>query len=65
MRNFDKEVLRDSQRSKYKVYCKCGHSMVIAKEDRSLCSWCNHWCYRTPQIEFRYKTIEKLKKIKN
>ena len=43
------------------VKCKCGHSIVMPKADRTICSWCGSWVYRTPQIEFKYKLMKKIK----
>lgn len=50
--------------AKCKVKCKCGHSIVMPKADRTICSHCGHWIYRTPAIEFRYKMKERMKKDK-
>lgn len=42
--------------AKYKVYCKCGHSILIKPRiDRVICHHCGNYVYRTKQIEFRYK----------
>lgn len=47
------------------IYCKnCGHSVVIPKADRTICRWCGNWVYRTPQIEFKYKLMKKIKESK-
>ena len=49
--------------SSISVYCKCGHSVQIySKTDRLLCTWCGKWVYKNPQIEFKYKLQEKMKK---
>lgn len=40
------------------VTCKCGHSIVMPKVDRTICNWCGSWCYRTKEIEFKYKMKE-------
>lgn len=57
----DKEDIQ----SKYKIRCKCGHIMVLVGKDRKMCRWCGHWVYKSPQIEFRYKLTDKLKKEAN
>lgn len=44
------------ERTKYKVYCKCGHSCCIPhKLDYLICSHCHNRVYRTKELEFRYK----------
>lgn len=51
--------------SEHNVKCKCSHVITIARADRTICSYCGNWVYRTPEIEFKYKTMEKLKKIES
>ena len=46
------------------TYCKCGHSIAIPKAvDRVLCTWCNCYAYRTPELEEKYKKEEFKRKI--
>ena len=47
--------------AKYKIKCKCSHTVVMPKADRTICSHCGEWIYRTPAIEFKYKMMKKLK----
>jgi hypothetical protein len=48
------------------VKCKCSCSTVMSsKTDRCVCRWCGNYIYRTPAIEFKYKTIEKLREVEN
>ena len=45
------------------IKCKCGKKTNIrAQLDRVICDECGHWIYRTPQLEFKYKLKERLKK---
>lgn len=49
----------------HKIKCKCGHSCFIPNNvDRIICDWCGNYCYRKPELEFRYKLNEKLLKLK-
>ena len=50
--------------SKYRVKCKCSHTVILISRDRAICTHCGNWIYKTPQIEFRYKLQEQLKKEK-
>ena len=44
------------ERRKYTTKCKCGHSIVFSVQtERTICSWCGYYCYRTPELEFKYK----------
>lgn len=43
------------------IKCKCSHSIVMPNADRTICSWCGRWVYRTPQIEFKHKLMKKIK----
>ena len=45
--------------TKCRVKCKCGHSVILTNVDRAICSWCGHYVYKTPQIEFKYKLKER------
>ena len=52
----------DNERSKYKVYCRCGHSLTIypmEKKIKKLCSWCGHYVYINKRVEF----MDKIKKL--
>lgn len=52
----------ETERAKYKYYCKCGHSLTIypmEKRIKKLCSWCGHYVYINKRVEF----IDKLKKM--
>lgn len=59
--NFKDDSKRFKDISKYKVKCKCGHTTIMSKAERTVCSHCGHYIYKTPAIEFRYKMKEKLK----
>lgn len=53
----------------FRVKCKCGHTCTILNpKGYQLCSWCKHYVFLTPQIEFNYnlkKQRIKEKRIKN
>ena len=50
--------------SKLSVKCKhCGHT-VFPKKERTICTYCGRWVYRTEKIEFKYKTLENIKNSK-
>ena len=50
---------------KHKYKCKCGHSVFIAyNKDKTLCSWCNEYCFKNKEDEFRYRMSEKLRNNK-
>lgn len=44
--------------SKYKYYCKCGHSIVIypfEKRNKKICHWCGSYVYVDKKEEFKDK----------
>lgn len=52
------------EKCKYRVYCKCGHSIFIypfEKKEKKLCDWCGHYVYMNKRVEF----IDRLKKMIN
>lgn len=50
------------ERSKYKVKCKCGHSMVMKPTaKKKLCDWCGHYIYREAKDEFKNILLGRLK----
>ena len=51
--------------SNHRVKCKCSHTVVMAKVERTICSFCGRWVYKTPQLEFKYKMKELIKGGKN
>ena len=53
-----------SAKTKFALKCKCGHSLVMSNAERTICNWCGSWVYRTPQIEFKYKLMKKIKEDK-
>ena len=47
---------------KHKYKCKCGHSVFIPfDKDKALCSWCNQYCFKSKEAEFKYRMKERLK----
>lgn len=63
---YNEDTRMFTELSKFTVRCKCSHTMVMAKADRTICSHCGNWVYRTPEIEFKYKMKESLiKEVKN
>lgn len=51
--------------TKHGVKCKCSHTVLLHKVDRTICSYCGRWVYKTPQIEFKYKMKENVKRSKD
>lgn len=62
--SYMEDTKRFKEIEKYKVRCKCSHTFIISRVDRALCSYCGNWVYRTPELEFKYKIAEQMKKEK-
>lgn len=63
--SFMKELKEFNKISQYRVKCKCSHTVILINRDRVICTHCGNWIYKSPQIEFRYKLQEQLKKEKD
>ena len=48
--------------NKNRVYCKCGHSIVITnKYKKVICTWCGHMVFLDKKTEFDYRMNRLLK----
>lgn len=48
-------------RQQFRVKCKCGHTCTILDpKGYQICSWCHHYVFINPQVEFEYRMREKL-----
>lgn len=48
-----KQELFESELSKYKVKCKCGHILILIRRNKAICTHCGHYVYKDKQEEFR------------
>ena len=61
--SFKEDTIKFKDMDQFKVKCKCSHTIIIARADRCICSYCGNWIYRTPQLEFKYKIKEMGKRL--
>lgn len=64
MSDFKKMTLLEKERSKYKRYCKCGHSQVFpptSKKDKIICTWCGNYIYKNDYEEFKSNLFNNIK----
>ena len=50
-------------RTKYRVYCKCGHSLAFypfEHRSKKICSWCKKYVYINEKTEFKERLGKKL-----
>ena len=62
MNDFKKMQKLENDRSKYKRYCKCGHSIIFppnSKTNKKICNWCGNYIYKNDYEEFK----ENIKKV--
>lgn len=65
MLSFNEIEKMDQERAKAKVYCpNCGHSMLLGRADKKLCSHCNHYVFKNEDIENKFRIMEKINKLK-
>lgn len=62
MNRYEEDTRKFKELLKYRVKCRCSHSVVLSKVDRAICTHCGNWVYRTPQLKFQYKIKEFLNK---
>lgn len=55
MKNKEIEKLAKIINDNFKYYCKCGHSVVIVRKDKKLCTHCGRYVFKNKQDEFRYR----------
>lgn len=60
--SYKEDTRRFNEMAKHRVRCKCSHTMIMTNADRTICSYCGKWVYRTPIIEFKYKLRGSMKK---
>ena len=67
MNKIDKEYSRRvNEQTKYRVYCNCGHSMVIypfEHKNKKICSWCGNYVYKNNVEKFKDLLIKKRKRL--
>ena len=52
--SLNKKIMKE--RNQFKVYCSCGHSMVIfpfEKKNKKVCRYCGKYVYISKQEEFK------------
>lgn len=60
---YEQDKLSEQQRN-MSVMCKCGrrnHFYPFEKKHK-ICSWCNNMVFATKEEEFRYRTMEQMKR---
>ena len=65
-RNYKEEQRYFDSIASARIKCKkCGHTILMSKVDRTICSYCGHWVYKNSKTEFKYKLQEVMKKDEN
>lgn len=61
---FEDYIKSDSERSKYKVYCRhCGHSIIFTptvKTNKTICDHCGNYIYKNKKEEFKELVIKRI-----
>lgn len=48
--------------SKHRYKCKCGHVVIITKQNKTLCTFCGNWVFKSDLDEFKFRLMERLGK---
>lgn len=54
------------ERAKYRVYCKCGHSLIIypmERKTKKVCSHCGNYVYINERAKFKELLDFKLREV--
>jgi hypothetical protein len=44
--------------------CKCGHRVfILNNHKKEICTWCGRYVFREKRDEFKYRTMEQLRRI--
>lgn len=68
MNYLDKRTFKQDQKffddiAKCRVYCsKCGHSIILATRDRTICDNCGVWVYKDEKTRFMYELKKEMLK---
>ena len=46
---------------KFRVKCKCGHTLYIVNKDKVICNYCGRYVFKDKEAEFKYRIEEKIK----
>lgn len=57
----DDKLFNELSKNRYKCK-KCGHVVVMPKQNKTLCTYCGVWVFKNDAEEFKYRLMEKLKK---
>ena len=61
MLNKDYMMKRFDYITRNRIICPtCGHSVLFAKKDKSICQWCKHYVFKDKKSEFEYRLKESI-----
>lgn len=61
MKNISKKMVEE--RTKFRIYCDCGHSMVLfpfEHRNKKICSYCGKYVYKNEKEKFKEKLGAKI-----
>lgn len=57
--NWDKQYREDTKRldsiKEATVKCRCGHSVLLGRKEKKICSHCGKWVFKSEKDEFIYR----------
>ena len=64
-KKLEKDIEKGLLLSKNSTKCKiCGHSVLLGRKDRKICSWCGNYIYKDDRTEFEYRLKEKVARLR-
>ena len=55
IRTLNEQIKLDTELSKYRKKCKCGHTMYLVENPYKICSNCGNIVFRDEKAKFIYK----------
>ena len=57
----EKEIKRGMVYTRNSIKCaNCGHTMLFARKNKAVCTWCGHYVFKDKKEEFEYRLKELL-----
>ena len=59
---YDNDTKKFNAMANDTIKCKCGHSVLLGKNKRIICTFCGRWVFKDKKDEFEYRLRERLRK---
>ena len=65
MLSFNEIAILSGEQTNNRKLCKnCGHSILLGRQDKKICTHCGCYVFKDKQTEFKYRMLERQTKRK-